>query len=866
MLNKYLVIILYFIIRIPFPLCAFPISQEEKKADSLYQNLSLFSALNPQEKVYLHFDNTSYFMGESIWYKANIVNAETLIPNVRSKVLYVDLFNQEGVIVKRNRHYIEEGMCSGSFYLPDTLNAGYYEVRAYTAWMLNFGRIASAHLTEMFLHKDGSLLNELKNVEKRTSEVPSIFSRVFPVYNTIENEEYPTKQMRTRPRINRSYPKEEKQSIIVEFYPEGGHLIEKVNNRIAFELRDKEGKIASPKYIFIETNANIILDSLHIIHNGRGTFNIDQRYWEIGLRNCHLTVSDQNKRYEFPLPIPEKAGVALQADIKESRIDIQVLSRNIVSPLFITLQQGGHPVRYQPLGINDHFQLSFNTDSLQQGVHQLTVFDHTGQILADRLFFVWKQEMALITLQDNTIKDKHQPYHPEKCSFKIEDKNGKRLPKTSFSVAVRDNDMEDLHYSSGNILTNLLLSSEIRGFILSPEYYFESQDSHHRKALDLLMMIQGWRRYDWQTMAGVKTFKPHYPMEQKLQVKGTVYKRRSSSGKLKKWKKEVFVRCQICYPNGYTYDAVQQTKNGDFSFDVVQIYGKHPMFIQAYKAEDKIKKGLDYHNKGDAFFYNHYVCKDRVFPPQPKQYDYYETHEKELSTFSFLEQSIDQVTIKERGKIKIDFSKPDFCYDFIEAIDYMNDFGYEYNRSTFTIPFYITELISPLKGIMPGVIHICSGNDNNIEQYYPDDHLSASDKFRRREILSFKRLKNICGYYDIRDRSRFIGKTEIHSGEWIFYVNYTQRTEKEYLPDMVGDRCYFYGYAPPVQFYSPDYSMHLPNKPDHRRTLYWNPDIETDENGNASIQFYNNSTCKKMIISAEGITKDGQLFYLNTTR
>lgn len=866
MLNKYLVIILYFIIRIPFPLCAFPISQEEKKADSLYQNLSLFSALNPQEKVYLHFDNTSYFMGESIWYKANIVNAETLIPNVRSKVLYVDLFNQEGVIVKRNRHYIEEGMCSGSFYLPDTLNAGYYEVRAYTAWMLNFGRIASAHLTEMFLHKDGSLLNELKNVEKRTSEVPSIFSRVFPVYNTIENEEYPTKQMRTRPRINRSYPKEEKQSIIVEFYPEGGHLIEKVNNRIAFELRDKEGKIASPKYIFIETNANIILDSLHIIHNGRGTFNIDQRYWEIGLRNCHLTVSDQNKRYEFPLPIPEKAGVALQADIKESRIDIQVLSRNIVSPLFITLQQGGHPVRYQPLGINDHFQLSFNTDSLQQGVHQLTVFDHTGQILADRLFFVWKQEMALITLQDNTIKDKHQPYHPEKCSFKIEDKNGKRLPKTSFSVAVRDNDMEDLHYSSGNILTNLLLSSEIRGFILSPEYYFESQDSHHRKALDLLMMIQGWRRYDWQTMAGVKTFKPHYPMEQKLQVKGTVYKRRSSSGKLKKWKKEVFVRCQICYPNGYTYDAVQKTKNGDFSFDVVQIYGKHPMFIQAYKAEDKIKKGLDYHNKGDAFFYNHYVCKDRVFPPQPKQYDYYETHEKELSTFSFLEQSIDQVTIKERGKIKIDFSKPDFCYDFIEAIDYMNDFGYEYNRSTFTIPFYITELISPLKGIMPGVIYICSGNDNNIEQYYPDDHLSASDKFRRREILSFKRLKNICGYYDIRDRSRFIGKTEIHSGEWIFYVNYTQRTEKEYLPDMVGDRCYFYGYAPPVQFYSPDYSMHLPNKPDHRRTLYWNPDIETDENGNASIQFYNNSTCKKMIISAEGITKDGQLFYLNTTR
>ena len=141
MLNQHSVIILYFIIRISFPLCASPISQEEKEVDSLYQNLSLFSALHPQEKVYLHFDNTSYFMRESIWYKANIVNAETLIPNVKSKVLYVDLFNQEGLLVKRNRHYIEEGMCSGNFYLPDTLNAGYYEVRAYTAWMLNLSLI-----------------------------------------------------------------------------------------------------------------------------------------------------------------------------------------------------------------------------------------------------------------------------------------------------------------------------------------------------------------------------------------------------------------------------------------------------------------------------------------------------------------------------------------------------------------------------------------------------------------------------------------------------------------------------------------------------------------------------------------------------
>lgn len=133
--------------------------------------------------------------------------------------------------------------------------------------------------------------------------------------------------MRTRPRFNRSSPKEEKQRIKVGFYPEGGHLIEEIDNRIAFELRDKEEKIIAPKYILIETNNYKVLDTLQVVHNGRGTFNINHLHWEIGLKNCHLTISDQNQIYEYPLPTPEKAGVALQADINENQINIQILSK-----------------------------------------------------------------------------------------------------------------------------------------------------------------------------------------------------------------------------------------------------------------------------------------------------------------------------------------------------------------------------------------------------------------------------------------------------------------------------------------------------------------------------------------------------------
>ena len=70
-------------------------------------------------------------------------------------------------------------------------------------------------------------------------------------------------------------------------------------------------------------------------------------------------------------------------------------------------------------------------------------------------------------------------------------------------------------------------------------------------------------------------------------------------------------------------------------------------------------------------------------------------------------------------------------------------------------------------------------------------------------------------------------------------------------------RTTFEGYAPAVEFYSPDYSLMAP-MPDYRRTLYWNPNVKTDSKGEAKIEFYNNSTCRQLVISAEGITKDGR--------
>ena len=93
-----------------------------------------------QEKVYLHFDNNCYFQGDTIWYKAYVVLADDNSPQPLSRILYVELLNEQGYIVERQQLPINmDGQANGQFAIADSAFAGFYEIRAYTKWMLNFG-------------------------------------------------------------------------------------------------------------------------------------------------------------------------------------------------------------------------------------------------------------------------------------------------------------------------------------------------------------------------------------------------------------------------------------------------------------------------------------------------------------------------------------------------------------------------------------------------------------------------------------------------------------------------------------------------------------------------------------------------------
>lgn len=100
-----------------------------------------WNRLYPQEKVYLHLDNTAYFLGETIWMKAYVTRSDTENRSNISRVLYVELISPRGFVVERRKLQVTDGLAWGDIKLTKRiLKAGYYEIRAYTRYMTNWGK------------------------------------------------------------------------------------------------------------------------------------------------------------------------------------------------------------------------------------------------------------------------------------------------------------------------------------------------------------------------------------------------------------------------------------------------------------------------------------------------------------------------------------------------------------------------------------------------------------------------------------------------------------------------------------------------------------------------------------------------------
>ena len=508
------------------------------------QRLTAFGRTIPQEKVFVHMDNTSYFLGDTIWFSAYTRQTNTDTPSKVSGVLYAELYNNDGYLVERKLIEMKEGRGNGFFVLNNPIQySGFYELRAYTRWQLNWG---------LYEHKHGRASKEWflnKGLEKDFyRDYDKLYSRVFPVYDKPSDPEDPERNMTAR--IMRRYFKKDmdeyERKPLLSLFPEGGNLVTGVPNRVAFEAAWNDGEQ-------LEGTLTVGNETIPAVNRGRGVFTITP---EKGMEREVTFTTKDGQKVSAKLPKPEEQGVALsvQQEGDDWVISTQIAGSLVPDSLALTIMHEGKVEDFREFKI-DNSKIKIQNSELDAGIHQVTVFDVQGRVYADRLFFVTKPELAQPTLTVSGLKDEYEPYEkielqvtaaaplpstgnrpietedscvPAVASVTLRDAERAtegRLGRlgVGLSLAVRDGYQQDQNFDNGNIMTEMLLASEVKGFIPNPGWYFEQDDEEHRQALDLLMMTQGWRRFVWKDMAVKGEWDLTQPDEQAPVIQGTVY-------------------------------------------------------------------------------------------------------------------------------------------------------------------------------------------------------------------------------------------------------------------------------------------------------------------------------------------------------
>ena len=497
-----------------------PLGAQHKALIPMVERLLSFGRRIPQEKVYIHMDNTCYFQGDTIWFAAYTRKTSTDTPSDVSGVLYVELLNNDGYLVERKLIEMKEGRGNGFFALNNEIQySGFYELRAYTRWQLNWG---------CFEHKHSKVACEEFNLWNKENErlffrdYEKLYSRVFPVYDRPREPGNYTHDMTLRA-LRRTFKKdmdEKERELTLTLYPEGGNLVAGIPNRVAFEAVMSDGQWLRGS-LTQQPHPQPLSEERGVpaVSRGRGVFTVVP---ERGMEREVTFTTEDGQTVKAKLPKPEERGVTLSVTENGKELKIQATANDaaLAIHLGMTIMHEGRVEEF--LVFRDSvLTFDFVPAIYQPGVHQVTVFDDEGRVWADRLFFSRGKETFHPNITIKADKEQYDPQqpivldietkpHPRPLSEERGDRERESQTAASLSeergesiisLAVRDKAHQDYIFDNATILTEMLLSSEIRGFVPDPGWYFEADDSLHRAALDLLMMTQGWRRFNWRDMA-----------------------------------------------------------------------------------------------------------------------------------------------------------------------------------------------------------------------------------------------------------------------------------------------------------------------------------------------------------------------------
>jgi Large extracellular alpha-helical protein len=820
----------------------------------------------PQEKVYLHTDKPYYSAGETLWFSAYLTNAATHISNTKSRYIYVELLDIGDFVVSRVKIRKDSIGFKGYIKLSPETPAGMYNLRAYTYWMQNVHR-------DFFFTKQIYIGNDIDDrvkcetvfgtINEKGLPVTFKFTNVFnsPVINQrvsiaqnwskSDDRIFYTDdkgQVRITLKINeitndkkflqikikeKDFNFDQKillpeleQDFDVQFMPESGVFLDNYIQTLAFKAIATNGfGIDVRGKIFNQKDENI--SEFSSVNKGMGRIvlktNPDETYYAI-------ITTDAGLEKRFDLPKTQKSGIVLnltynrekvffqvtnETDIPNDSLSLLIHSRGMVLSLFPLTQQTGN--------------LSENL--LPAGINSFSVIDNLGNVYCERLYFSRNFKLPNVTMTSD--KKYYNKREAVSLDFQVLDSENKPI-EGRFSISVTDSKNVIADTLNSNILNYLLLTSDLKGYVEEPNLYFVDNSNATREKTDILMLTQGWRRFNTEDI-----LKKNYPENKFYLELGQVI-----SGKVLNLFSKPARNRQVIMLSNYrnTIATAETDENGQFLIDGIEFADSAQIVLKA-KSKTRLVDVELIHDK-DRFPSTkiNLPFREQIKTEQLKSY-FQTVKEKYYSEGGLLLINLEEITVRARRQRD---SQEEFYAsgaDNIINAEQIEEMG----------GLTLFEMLGNIAGVNVNgqEISIRGGGVptfmidgvyvNSIEDVY---YLNTSD------------IQNIYVYKGVSATMFGIGG----NGAIAITLKRGEINSFQQAPSLL--HITPLGFQKPEEFYVPKYDVdsirRLPVN-DLRTTIYWNPEIVTDANGKVNVKFFTADKANDYDIILEGIGNAGEI-------
>ncbi len=832
----------------------------------------------PQQKIYIHTDKPYYLSGDDMYGKIYLVNEGMPgYDSIRSKKIYVELINEDNAIIQRA---IVNGLYSSlnfNFHIDDSIHEGNYLLSAYTSWMVGFNDkqnifttyihifdktnhiIAGLSYTDSTLSTINiQLADTLKNSyrnrpvhyevlykDKKIEQANIITNaegRFFVNVNSVskENRSDVTVKIKTG-----DYEKSLRLPLLndvadVQFLPEGGDLVNGIENTVAFKAIDKDG-YGTDINGYIKDEKGVTVCTFKSTHAGMGKFTFIP---ESGTSYYAYLKSKDGDEISYPFPSANANAYQLSV-IKRNNYELTVrvalgdslYKKNKTSYLIATSHSG---VFFTSRG-TDLYETDIPLKKFPEGIAQLTLFNDGMQPVSERLVYIHHPKSKVILTANKTNYGKREKVT---LQLKTKDLAGKPL-KGMYSIAVTDDNVIKHNENDENIKTHLLLSPYLKGYIEEPGYYFKNEDTATLENLDLVMLTHGWARFNWNDIESNAVINSK-EKDSSLSITGKLTNNKNAAV-------SHYIVSLISQSDNAFIGIDTTNEQGEFHFAGIDYTDSTSFFIQI-----KNRKGIN-EDVNVSIEPLHFPSAkiDKTFGPAvaddalQQGINFYMRFmydpSKDMEKIRVLKEVI--VTRTNR-KVNFDDPRRVSPVSYIITSDVIERYKWDPKSGMFGLMHFV-----------PGATfaddHINFFGPGGISK--PTDPLYIVDGVRG---AAFDPTLHDIDFIEVL-RGAEGAIYGVNGGGGVILIN-TKRGKASTFVQKGIKPLHLPGYHVEKDFYSPKYETDeskLAKPKDDRTTIYWNGNVVTDSKLPAIISFYTADTPTNYTVTVEGITENGEVLH-----